>query len=289
MKLHNAVQRTNEWAGHKTQSLVQREPAAADLLRNRYTTADCRALFPSNSVATVAQLVEAKKLRARLDEAMDLRGPARSQQMADVREDMAAHASVIFWTVTSINRDTHNAGVRPETAIVFGGSMDEGKDSEYLVDVTGLSEVSHGHRDAAYRHIVKLWDEAINPCPAPAKGPSPVMTTDEKAKRRKYSGLMEAVVQHVTVEVQWRAFVFTWLGTLADEAEDLIAAILKQHLDDVGGGPTRARGGARQVPTGGILYPPGTGTGKEYRDRIAVAIARGVGRMLVGAGHAWQR
>jgi hypothetical protein len=78
MKMHNAVQRTNEWAGHKTQSLVQSEPAAANLLRNRYTTADCRALFPSNSVATAAQLVEAKKLRARLDEAMDLRGPARS-------------------------------------------------------------------------------------------------------------------------------------------------------------------------------------------------------------------
>jgi hypothetical protein len=168
------VQRTNEWAGHKTQSLVQSEPAAADLLRNRYTTGDCRALFPSNSVATAAQLGESKKLRARLDVAMDLRGPARSQQMADVREDMATHASAnpIFRTVTSINRDKHNAGVRPDTAMVFGGSMDEGKNSEYLVDVTGLSEVSHGHRGAAYKHIVKLWDEAINPSPAPAPGAS---------------------------------------------------------------------------------------------------------------------
>jgi hypothetical protein len=38
---------------------------------------------------------------------------------------------------------------------------------------------------------------------------------------------MEAVVQHVTAEVQWRAYVFTWLGTLADEAEEVITAILK--------------------------------------------------------------
>jgi hypothetical protein len=159
--------------------------------------------------------------------------------------------------------------------------MDEGKDSEYLVDVTGLSEVSHGHWDAAYSHIVKLWDEAINPSPAPAKGPSPVMTTDEKAKRRKYSGLMEAVVQHVTVEVQWRAFVFTWLGTLADdEAEDLIAAILKQHLTMLGEAPP----GRVAVP---VKYQQAAFE-KEYRDWIAVAIARGVGRMLVGAGHARQ-
>ena len=212
---------------------------------------------------------------------MDLGGPARTKKMKEVWAGMATHSSEMFRTISSMKRDKHNAGVRPDTAIVFGGSMDDGQDVEYWIDVTGLSEVSHGHRNGSYRHIVKLYDDAINPGPAPLKGPSPIMITDEKSKRRKYCGLLEAAIQHVTAEVQWRAFVFTWQGTLADEAEDVIAAILKQHLTMLGEAPP----GREAVP---IKYQQAAFE-KEYRDRIAVSIARGVGRMLVGAGHARQR
>jgi hypothetical protein len=97
---------------------------------------------------------------------------------------------------------------------------------------------------------------------------------------------MEAVVQHVTVEVQWRAFVFTWLGTLADEAEDVITAILKRHLMMLGEAPP----GREAVP---VKYRQaafereyclwGRGThGNAEGPRVLVD--KRVGRMLVELG-----
>jgi hypothetical protein len=68
------------------------------------------------------------------------------------------------------------------------------------------------------------------------------------------------------------------MATIAQWAS---TAILKQHLTMLGEAPP----GREAVP---VKYQQAA-FDKEYRDGIAVAIARGVGRMLVGTGHARQR
>jgi hypothetical protein len=276
---HNGLQRVIDRYGAKADAHPRMEPTATELMRGRYTAADCRALFLSSRVAKADKVAQSAELLVEIDDALDRpEGGERVEALAVVRRKLTQHAEDVFNTARAQGRpvDKYGAGVRPDIALGQGGADET--PLETWIDVVGTNTLSHSYATPLFIQFQKLKAHEVDPR---GDGPNRVpksLRICESMKRGKYSPLLAAAQKHLAgeTEVQFLTFGFSMQGTLSPEAERVIKCLkeaygrkLERDADPRDGASLKHRMAVFE---------------KDFRDEIAVTIARGVGEAQMLAG-----